>query len=83
MGVGDILVVAGIILVFLGVFLVFIGFLGKISQSSNVEAGGVVIIGPLPIVFGSSSRITLVVLILAIILTILTIILYRKILYYH
>lgn len=83
MSVGDMLVVAGFVLVFLGVFLVFIGVLSKASQSSNIEAGGVVIIGPIPIVFGSSGRIALIVLILTIILMILTIILYRKILFYH
>ncbi|RLG80837.1 MAG: hypothetical protein DRO13_02735 [Thermoprotei archaeon] len=46
------------------------------SNKREVEAGGAVIIGPLPIVFGTSTRMLITVLILAIILTALVIILH-------
>ncbi|ADC65746.1 Protein of unknown function DUF131 [Ferroglobus placidus DSM 10642] len=58
--------------VFSGIALIFLGFtLLLISQAekAEVEYGGVVIIGPIPIVFGSSvSIITLVVLLAALLL---------------
>jgi len=71
-----------ILMIMIGIILMFIGFiillLESISKthSGRCEAGGVVIIGPLPIVFGSSTRVTVIVLILAIILTVASIILY-------
>ncbi len=46
--------------VFTGITLIFLGFTllvlsQAMSQAENVEYGGVVIIGPIPIVFGSST----------------------------
>lgn len=45
-------------------------------KEGNVEAGGVIIIGPIPIVFGSSKNISLLMLVLAIVLTIIVLITY-------
>jgi len=40
------------------------------------EAGGVVIVGPVPIVFGTSQRVATTVMVLAIVLTVVTLLLY-------
>ncbi len=72
----------GLDLVTIGIILVFVGFivvlLSMISAGgrSRVEGGGVIIIGPVPIVFGSNRNVTSLLLVLAIILTVLTIIMF-------
>lgn len=47
-------------LIFIGVILLFAGFLLSAMQnnSGNGEFGGLVLIGPIPIAFGSSPEIT-------------------------
>ncbi len=74
------LISLGFILVTIGIIVILAGSLKKGESGeegeTEVEAGGVVIIGPIPIVFGSSQRITVLVLVLAIVLTILTLSLY-------
>lgn len=73
---------AGMALFLLGVFLMFLAILLEASKASReeergkAEAGGVVIIGPVPIVFGTSQRVAKVVLILALALTILAVLLF-------
>ncbi len=60
----------GFILVFAGIAIIFISIIYlmiKSSGSGKVEGGGVVVIGPFPIVFGTSERITRFLIILAII----------------
>ena len=47
----------GILLIFLGFILVFLGMLSS-AGDSNGEFGGVLLIGPIPIAFGSSPEIT-------------------------
>ena len=47
-----VLVTVGMLLALLGLLLIVLGVIGG-SRSSRVEAGGVVIIGPFPILFGS------------------------------
>lgn len=51
------LLVAGIILVILGFILIMASSL--LSGDTNAEAGGVVFIGPIPVVFGSSKGMVL------------------------
>lgn len=67
-----------IILVIIGVFLIILSSMreSESGEEKKVEAGGVVIIGPLPIVFGTSKDISKAMLILAIVLTILVFILF-------
>jgi len=74
------LVIAGFALIILGVLLIFAGFIHMtFSHSSKeqgkVEAGGVIMIGPIPIAFGTSSKALLYSMILAVILIIISIIL--------
>ena len=70
----------GIGLFLLGAFLMVLVLFLEAARGregeGKAEAGGVVIIGPVPIVFGSSERATKAVLILAIVLTALVLALY-------
>jgi len=67
--------ILGIVIIFIG-FIIILLAVAKTMRGGKVEAGGVVIVGPIPIVFGTSARATKMVLILAIALTILAIILF-------
>jgi len=61
----------------LGIVLVVIGFTILLlealrnRENGKVEGGIVVVIGPLPIVIGSSERVSIVLLVLAIVLTVI------------
>jgi uncharacterized protein (TIGR00304 family) len=66
-----ILIVAGIIVVVLALLL----SVGK-SGNANVKGAGVIMIGPIPIVFGSDKKSVKTVIILALVLTIALIIWY-------
>ena len=68
--------VIGIVIIFIGFLVLFIGMFSSTRKEGNVEAGGVIIIGPIPIVFGSSKNISLLMLVLAIVLTIIVLITY-------
>jgi uncharacterized protein (TIGR00304 family) len=71
------MLIVSIVLIAIGVLLIFIDSLRESRREGHrVEAGGVLIIGPLPIVFGTSERVARIVLILAIILTVLAIAMY-------
>ncbi len=77
------LIMLGIILIMLGLFLLVFwvitrsvqegaGFNGK--ENKNIKTSGVIMIGPVPIVFGSDRRSALLAIILAIVLMILALI---------
>ncbi|GAB6147931.1 TIGR00304 family membrane protein [Stetteria hydrogenophila] len=71
------LVILGFILIFVGVALIFIGTLALAFSSGRegkAEAGGVVLIGPIPLVFGTSWRATIIASIVAVVLMVLAII---------
>ncbi|WP_297070250.1 DUF131 domain-containing protein [Thermococcus sp.] len=71
---GMLLIGLGMGMVVLGFLLVFIGILlGALSGESEVEGGGVIMIGPVPIVFGTGRAATLAV-ILAVLLMVLWIV---------
>ena len=70
------IMILGIIVIFIGFIIILLALAKAMHSSGRVEAGGVVIVGPIPIVFGTSARATKMVLILAIALTILAIILF-------
>ena len=74
MEVAEILSLAGIVLIFVGLAIVVISILLKSVRSpgkANVRGGGAVIIGPVPIVFGTDKKMVRSMLILAIVLTLL------------
>jgi len=66
----------GLMMIFVGIAIVFIGIIYLMytsikEGSGKVEGGGVVVIGPVPIVFGTSEKITKLLIILAIVLFII------------
>ncbi|MCD6300635.1 MAG: DUF131 domain-containing protein [Staphylothermus sp.] len=69
-------IIIGIALIFVGFLIIFIGMFSGTRKEGHVETGGVIIIGPIPIVFGSSKNISLLMLILAIVLTTLVLLTY-------
>lgn len=76
----------GVILIFISILLFIFGFaIGKedyfneqfertpkIKDKKTVRSGGVVLIGPIPILFGSNWKITLTMMILAVIIILIT-----------
>ena len=67
--IGFILVSIGIILIFIGI--IYLMYTSIKGASGKAEAGGVIVVGPIPIVFGTSEKITRILIILAIILFII------------
>jgi uncharacterized protein (TIGR00304 family) len=68
------LILLGIVLIILGMFILMLS-LWRASEGRG-EAGGVVIVGPVPIVFGTSQRVATMVMVLAIVLTVVTLLLF-------
>lgn len=72
---GSLLILSGMGLIMIGFLLVFIGMLlSAASGEGEVEGGGVIMIGPIPIIFGTSGRAAGLVTLLAIVLIVLWII---------
>ena len=80
------LIAAGIALIMLGFFLVATGMMRYVRESAGLEdrgqepkdekikGGGVILIGPVPVVFGTDKRYALLLMILAIVFMLLAII---------
>ncbi|CAI1492579.1 MULTISPECIES: DUF131 domain-containing protein [Thermococcus] len=71
---GEVLIGAGIVLILIGFLLVFLGTLISALGSGDVEGGGVIMIGPIPIVFGTSRSAVTVASVIALVLMLLWII---------
>ena len=66
---GSMLILGGMGLILLGFILMFIGILISSTQGEgDVEGGGVIMIGPVPIVFGTSRSAVTLAMILALLL---------------
>ena len=66
---GSLLIMTGMGMIMLGFLLVFIGtIVSALGGEGDVEGGGVIMIGPVPIIFGTSRGAAGMALILAIIL---------------
>jgi uncharacterized protein (TIGR00304 family) len=62
----------GLILILVGIFAIVLGFLILASSKyTKVEGGGVILIGPFPIVFGTSERVVYIVLAIALMIILL------------
>ncbi|MEM2174527.1 MAG: DUF131 domain-containing protein [Candidatus Micrarchaeia archaeon] len=62
----------GIALVLIGVGLIFL----SVFHSKEVKGGGVIIIGPFPIVFGSDEQMVFLVVVLAILLVLVSLLIF-------
>ena len=67
------LVTMGFLLVFIGMILIFIGMLTGITKEAKgeVKGGGIILIGPFPIIFGSDTESVKTVILLTIFLILL------------
>ncbi len=70
------LIFVGLLLVIAGFGVVILSTLGQRQKGSEVRGGGVVIIGPIPIIFGSDAKWTSVAIVLAIVLVVVSLLLY-------
>jgi uncharacterized protein (TIGR00304 family) len=68
------LILLGIVLIFLGMLILMLSLWR--AGEGRAEAGGVVIVGPVPIVFGTNQRIAATVMALAIVLTVVALLLF-------
>ena len=81
MGTGHILFWTGLTFAFIGALIVALYFIAKTlkgSKTHEVQAGGVILIGPIPIIFGEgrkSIKLTLVLALLGLALTLLLLLL--------
>ncbi len=71
-------IIAGIILIIMGFFLAAFGTMSSNQKEEKIKGGGVIFIGPVPVVFGSDKRFALIAMILAIVLMLLAIIFFRR-----
>lgn len=72
------LAVAGLALVFLGFGVVVVSMMKQAhEEGTTVKGGGVVMIGPIPIIFGSDARWASLAIVLAIVLVLLGILAWR------
>ena len=77
------LITTGIVMIVLGMLTIFVGMLSQSLGSANtskseIKGGGVILIGPIPIVFGTDAESVKTVLILAIILMLVALTLYVR-----
>ena len=77
------LITAGVIMIARGMLAIFVGILSQSLGSANtskseVKGGGVILIGPIPIVFGTNAESAKTVLVLAIILMFVALTLYSR-----
>ena len=76
------IILAGVAVIILGVLLIFLGTAFQITSKSEgtgeVQAGGVIMIGPIPIIFGTNKNIATISIVLAIILMIVAYLLFYR-----
>lgn len=67
-----ILVIAGIIVIFIGIILILVGTaLQSTSKNAEVRTGGVILIGPIPIIFGNDRSLIIGAMIFAVVIMVL------------
>jgi uncharacterized protein (TIGR00304 family) len=71
------LVGVGLALVFIGMGILVVASILSRTGDGQVKGGGVVLIGPIPVVFGSDAKWATVAILLAIVLIVLSLIVYR------
>lgn len=73
------LIISGIIIIFVGVVLVFVGTALQSSQKTGeVHTGGIIMIGPIPIIFGNDKSLIFMGVVFAIIIMVAWYILFYR-----
>lgn len=77
------LILSGFLIIFIGIVLIIVGSILQASRVANdedsaVKTGGVVLIGPIPIIFGSDKRMAITGVLLALILMLVYYILFYR-----
>jgi len=73
------LIISGIAAVFLGMLLIFIGTaLQATSKTGEVQTGGVIMIGPIPIIFGSDKTFIIIAAVFALVLMVVSYLLFYR-----
>ena len=77
---GSTIIIVGIIAIFIGFILVFVGtaLQASSSKTSDVKTGGVILIGPIPIIFGSDKGTIITAAVMAVIIMILAYFLFYR-----
>ncbi len=76
--IGIAIIVAGLLLTFLGTALLSSGKNNKEDDNPKVTTGGVILIGPIPIIFGNDKNFTMVAIVGAIILMVIAYFLFYR-----
>lgn len=75
----SVLVIAGIIVIFIGIILIFVGTLMQsTSENTEVHTGGIIMIGPIPIIFGNDKGLIITGVVFAIVIMVLYYILFYR-----
>lgn len=75
----NMLIIAGIIVIFIGIIIIIVGTaLQATSKSGEVRTGGVILIGPIPIIFGNDRSLIIGAMIFAIVIMVLWYILFYR-----
>ena len=79
----SLLIAVGIVVVLIGILLIFSGFLFSIKElgerggrSAETRGGGIIMVGPIPIIFGSDKTSLQTVIILTIVLMVIAFLLF-------
>lgn len=73
------LILSGIIIIFIGIIILFVGTaLQASSKNSEVHTGGIILIGPIPIIFGNDKSLIVIGVVFAIIIMVLWYILFYR-----
>lgn len=76
---GNTIITVGILVILIGFILIFAGTaLQSSAKTSDVKTGGVILIGPIPIIFGSDKGAVVTAVIMAIILMVLAYFLFYR-----
>jgi uncharacterized protein (TIGR00304 family) len=65
------IILAGFIISLIGLLLIVLSLISGEREGERVEGGGVLIVGPLPIVFGSSRKAALIAAIIGVIMIVI------------
>jgi uncharacterized protein (TIGR00304 family) len=74
---GTTIIIAGILVIFLATIFASRSREGEEEGGVEVKGGGVILIGPIPIIFGTDIRWTVLAILLAIVLIVLSLLLFQ------